>query len=114
MQRTVGQLRRRAAAMAIATLTCLVATLGAGSPVARAADVVDCDVYAYYPNVLISSARNMICRSAARDMRCYQRPIYRRFRTPGGFRCTRVSGVAQGGQWRCVNGARAYRFEFGD
>jgi hypothetical protein len=83
-------------------------------PTARAAAVRDCHVYAYYPNVLISSAPNMTCRAAARDMRRYRDPIYRRFWTPGGFLCVRVSGSAHGGQWRCVNNARAYRFEFGD
>lgn len=87
--------------------------LAAGAP-AGPAQVIDCHVYAYYANVLISSARNMSCRRAAQDMRRYRRPIYRRFRTPGGFRCRRVSGGRLGGQWRCVKGVRAYRFEFGD
>ena len=84
------------------------------APNASSAAVVDCNTYAYFPNVLISSARNMTCRAAARDMRRYRRPIDRRFRTPGGFMCVRVSGGAFGGQWRCVSGTRAYRFEFGD
>ncbi|HSD79992.1 MAG TPA: hypothetical protein VLB47_05000 [Solirubrobacteraceae bacterium] len=83
-------------------------------PTAVAAAVVSCHRSAYYPNVLISSARNMSCGAAARDMRRYRRPISRAFRTPGGFRCRRVSGMALGGQWRCVRGVRAYRFEFGD
>jgi hypothetical protein len=89
-------------------------TAGATAPAATAADVIDCHVYAHYPNVLISSARKMSCRSAARDMRRYRGSISRRFRIPGGFRCSQVSGVLEGGQWRCVRGARAYRFEFGD
>ena len=83
-------------------------------PPAAPAAVVDCSVFAHYPNVKITSARNMTCAAAARDMRRYRRPIFRRFRTPGGFRCVRVSGFELGGQWRCVNGARAYRFDFGD
>jgi hypothetical protein len=86
----------------------------AESEPAKAAAVRDCHTYAYYPSVLISSARNMSCRAARREMRRYRRPIYRRFRTPGGFRCSRVSGGRLGGQWRCVRGARAFRFEFGD
>ena len=86
----------------------------AAEPTARAAAVRDCNVYAYYPNVRISSARNMTCRRARRDFRRYGKPIGRRFRTPGGFRCRQVSGSRYGGQWRCVNGGRAYRFEFGD
>ena len=76
--------------------------------------VRDCHTYAHYPNVLISSVRNMTCRSARRDMRRYRGSIRRRFTTPGGFRCTRVSGGRLGGQWRCTRGRKAYRFEFGD
>jgi hypothetical protein len=81
---------------------------------APATNVVDCSVYASYPNVLISSGRNMTCRQVAADMRRYRRAIVRRFTTPSRFVCTRVSGGELGGQWRCANGARAYRFDFGD
>ena len=56
----------------------------------------------------------MTCRAAMRDMRRYRGNIRRVFRTPGGFRCARVSGGTLGGQWRCVDRPRAYRFEFGD
>jgi hypothetical protein len=86
----------------------------AGGVVARATGVRDCQTWAHYPNVLISSVRNMGCRRAARDMRRYQGPISKRFTTPRGFRCTQQSGVPVGGQWRCVRGHKAYRFEFGD
>jgi hypothetical protein len=79
-----------------------------------AAQVHDCHTWVYYPNLYISSVRNMSCRGAKREMRRYRRPIYRRFRTPGGFQCYRVSGTRLGGQWRCRKGARAFRFEFGD
>jgi hypothetical protein len=89
----------------------LVATVFA---LASPSGVVDCHVYAKYPNTLISSARNMTCASAARDMRTYRRQISRRFRTPGRFVCTRVSGAQFGGQWRCVRGSQASRFNFGD
>jgi hypothetical protein len=65
-------------------------------------------------NLLISSARNMFCRTARRDLRRHRAPIAFRFRTPGGFRCMRVSGNALAGQWRCVKGRKAYRFEFSD
>jgi hypothetical protein len=98
---------------AVPTLLAALATVPA-LPAPAPAAVVDCHVFAYYPNVLISSARNMTCRAAARDMKRYKRSISRTFRTPGGFRCTRVSGGEFGGQWRCVKGGRAYRFEFGD
>ncbi len=81
---------------------------------AAGAYVRDCHAWAHYPNVLITSARDMTCGAAKFDMRRYRRPIYRRFRTPGGFTCTRVSGGKLGGQWRCVRGGRAYRFDFGD
>ena len=93
----------------------VIAPPGAGAATVYGADVVrDCDTYASYPNVLISSVRNMRCRRARRDMRSRNAPISRRFTTPGGFRCRRVSGSRLGGQWRCVKGERAYRFEFGD
>jgi hypothetical protein len=81
---------------------------------ASPAGVVGCHVFAHYPNVLISSARNMTCRAAAKEMRRYRKSIFRRFRTPGGFVCTQVSGVSLGGQWRCARGRQAFRFEFGD
>jgi hypothetical protein len=72
-------------------------------------------VWADFPNTLISSAaRNMTCKAAAAEMKRYRGQIFRRFRTPGGFVCTRVSGVPEGGQWRCVRGGRAFRFEFKD
>lgn len=84
------------------------------SPAALAAEVHDCHHWASYPNVLISSARNLRCRDAVREMRRYDGPIKRRFYTPRDFYCQRVSGGSLGGQWRCVRGHRAFRFEFGD
>jgi hypothetical protein len=62
----------------------------------------------------ITSARAMSCRAAARDLHRTRKPVGRRFRTHGGFTCRRVSGGELGGEWRCVRGKRAYRFEFGD
>jgi len=97
-----------------AVVTACPPTAGAVVSTARSVGTVDCNVFASYPNVLVSSARNMSCSAGARDMRGYKKPIERSFITPGGFRCIRVSGSSYGGQWRCVNGARAYRFEFGD
>ena len=78
------------------------------------ADVVDCNSWASYPNIKISSARNMTCRAAVLEMRRYRGQIFRRFRTPAGFTCSRVSGGQFGGQWRCVRVNRAFRFDFGD
>ena len=78
------------------------------------AKVVDCNSWASYPNLKISSARNMTCRAAVVEMRRYRGQIFRRFRTPGRFTCTRVSGGQFGGQWRCVHATLAFRFEFGD
>lgn len=89
------------------------AALGA-VPAPAPAAVRDCHAWAHYPNVLISSARNMTCGAARFDMRRYRGSIRYRFRTPGGFTCTRVSGMKLSGQWRCVKGTRAYRFDFGD
>lgn len=90
------------------------AYVGVSGAPAATQTVRDCNVFASYPNILISSAREMTCRAAVREMRRYRGQIYRRFRTPGGFVCTRVSGGRLGGQWRCANGGRAFRFEFGD
>jgi len=72
-----------------------------------------CDTRADF-NLHISSARNMFCRTARRDLRRHRAPIAFRFTTPGGFRCMRASGNALAGQWRCVKRRKAYRFEFSD
>jgi hypothetical protein len=82
-------------------------------PAEAPARVRDCHTHADF-NLLISSARNMRCKTARRDLRRHHGSISFRFRTPGGFTCTRVSGSALGGQWRCVKQRKAYRFEFGD
>ena len=96
-------------------LFCAVVLCLAASGVSAAdAAVVNCHHWADYPNLRISSARNMTCSAAVREMRRYRGQIFRRFRTPGGFSCYRVSGVPEGGQWRCVRGTRAFRFEFSD
>jgi len=109
----------RAAGALLVTAACLLAAAAPGGAAAaaqrtRPAQVVDCNVYASFPNIKISSARNLSCRAAARDMRSYRGNIHRRFRTPGGFVCERVAGGRLGGQWRCVRDTAAYRFEFGD
>ena len=82
-------------------------------PAEAPANVRSCHTRADF-NLLISSARNMRCKTARRDLRRHHGSISFRFRTPGGFTCTRVSGSALGGQWRCVKQRKAYRFEFGD
>ena len=110
---------RRVVSALLAIAACLLAAAAPGGAAApaqrtRPAQVVDCNVYASFPNIKISSARNLSCRAAARDMRSYRGNIHRRFRTPGGFVCERVSGGRLGGQWRCVRDTAAYRFEFGD
>ena len=96
------------AALAIAVAVAAV-ILGRASP----ARVVLCHAHADF-NILISSARNMTCRAAAREMRSYKGSIRTRFRTPGGFGCYRVSGNRLAGQWRCVRRTQAFRFEFSD
>jgi hypothetical protein len=106
---------KRAFAAALAVIAVALTASTSATATASAQDRVrDCHTFAYYPNVLISSVRNMRCKRAARDMRRYDGFIKRRFTTPGGFRCKQVSGVPEGGQWRCVRATKAYRFEFGD
>jgi hypothetical protein len=85
----------------------------AAQPETAPARVRDCNAKVDF-NVIVSSARNMRCRTARRDLRRHHGSIGFRFSTPGGFDCMRVSGSSLGGQWRCVKGRRAYRFEFGD
>jgi hypothetical protein len=80
---------------------------------AAEAKVVDCSTYSDYPNTMISSARGMTCAAAVKIMKSYRGEISRTFAVQT-FRCTQVSGSQYGGQWRCVRGARAFRFEFKD
>ena len=98
---------------AVAITTILSVTGGVGTGTAEA-KLRNCHSWAHYPNVLISSARNMKCKTAKKDMRRYKGSIKKNFTTPGRFHCHRVSGNRLGGQWRCVKGSKAYRFEFGD
>jgi hypothetical protein len=109
-------MRPKVGKLALAALL-LVAMSFAGAAAARGtaqeARVVGCHARADF-NLLISSARNMSCRKAKRELRRYRGSIARRFRTPGGFRCHRVSGNRLAGQWRCVRRSRAFRFEFSD
>ncbi len=99
---------KRALVIGLIVLASSAGTAGAGNR-----GVVGCHVAVDF-NLVVSSARNMTCRAAAHELRRYKKSIFRRFRTPGGFLCTRVSGGALGGQWRCVRGPQAFRFEFGD
>jgi hypothetical protein len=107
---------RRWLALVSAAAALLIAAAAHAEPraTAEASFVRDCHVYAFYPSVLISSVRNISCHKARHEMRRYRKPIYRTFTTPGGYYCYRVSGRRYGGQWRCVKGNRAWRFEFSD
>jgi hypothetical protein len=80
---------------------------------AAQAKVVDCSTYSDFPNTRISSARGMTCAAAVKVMKSYKGEISKTF-TVQSFRCGQVSGSQYGGQWRCVRGARAFRFEFKD
>ena len=97
----------------IATASAAACLLAVGGAAEAGAAVRSCNAEAG-PTVVISSARNMTCGRAKRDMARYRGSISRRFKTPGGFHCTRVSGGRLAGQWRCVKGAKAYRFDFSD
>jgi hypothetical protein len=82
-------------------------------PASARASLHECNVQATN-TAKISSARDMSCETAAKEMKRYRGEISTTFRTPGGFACTRVSGGQFGGQWRCVKGHKAFRFEFAD
>jgi hypothetical protein len=102
MTRRLGSIT--AAALAVAAV---------GATATADAAVRDCQS-SKSDNAYVSSARNMTCKAARRDLHRYQGSIKRHFTTPGGFHCRRVSGSRLAGQWRCVKGAKAYRFEFAD
>jgi hypothetical protein len=97
-------------AVVLTGLVTALVSLGTGVSSAR---VLTCHAHADF-NVEVTSARNMTCKAAARDIRAYRGSIKTRFRTPGGFACTRVAGERLEGRWRCVKGVKAYRFEFSD
>jgi hypothetical protein len=82
-------------------------------PASARASLHDCDLQATN-TATISSTRDMSCATAAKEMKRYSGEISTRFKTPGGFACGRVSGGQFGGQWRCVKGHKAFRFEFAD
>jgi hypothetical protein len=82
-------------------------------PAAASASLHDCDLEAT-KTATISSSRDMSCETAAKEMQRYRGEISRTFKTPGGYACSRVSGGQFGGQWRCVKGHKAFRFEFAD
>src|SRR5262249_40657848 len=82
-------------------------------PASARASLQECGLQARTP-ATISSARDMSCGRAAKEMRAFKGQISRRFKTPAGFTCTRVSGGPLAGQWRCVHRNKAFRFEFAD
>jgi hypothetical protein len=94
-------------------LALIVVALALAFPAGGSAKVRRCHAHADF-NVLITSVRDLGCRSAAREMKRYRGSISFRFRTPHHFRCRRVSGNRLGGTWRCTRRGRAFRFEFGD
>ena len=104
------------ARLAVAAATIVLAAPASASSAAgyraEAAWVRDCNHQVGGPHLVISSVRNMRCRTAVRVMRRVW-TIRRTFHA-GPFFCRRVSGGRYGGQWRCVDGRRAFRFDFAD
>ena len=82
-------------------------------PASARAALHDCNIQATN-TATISSARDMSCQRAAKEMRDYRGQISRRFTTPARLLCTRVSGGPLAGPWRCVHRNKAFRFEFAD
>ena len=92
----------------------VVVLLGSAAPAGAApAKLRSCHTRADF-NLLISSARNMFCSTARRDLRRHHGSTARRFTTPGGFTCMRVSGGERAVQWRYAKGRKAYRFKFAE
>lgn len=88
-------------------------SLGLAAAAPAPARTIDCHAAADF-NIIVTSARNMSCGAGKFDMRRYKGSIKKHFTTPKGFSCSRISGGALGGTWRCVKGNKAYRFDFGD
>lgn len=97
----------------VPTAAAAIAALALIPAAAAQAKVVDCSTYSDYPNTKISSARGMTCAAAVKVMKSYKGDISKTFKVQG-FTCGQVSGSQYGGQWRCVKGAKAFRFEFKD
>lgn len=95
----------------VVTLVAVVLAGLATVPAAQAG-VRDCNVQVFGPSLVVTSARSMSCVAAARDIRrsasvCCQR----RFISAGRFACRLLRGGEYAGEFRCVRGGRAYRFE---
>lgn len=99
---------RRVAASALA-----VSALALAAAAPASATVRDCNAKVDF-NLVITSARNMTCGGAKFDMKRYRGSIKKHFTTPRGFSCNRIAGGRLAGTWRCVKGAKAYRFDFSD
>ena len=79
----------------------------------KPADIVlDCPVTGAEPNLSDLSVRNMGCAEAVGVIGDFS-SIYQSF-SVRGFSCTRISGGELAGAWRCVQGTRAFRFDFAD
>lgn len=107
-------LRGKLAAFLLFASLCFAAPSAASGPTATTARVIDCNQRAFSTTV-ITSARGLRCRTAARVLLRHRGSISYRFRIRGGWSCRRVSGVELGGQWRCRRrGGKAFRFDFAD
>jgi hypothetical protein len=87
-------------------------TAAPAAPAARVSAVADCSVWVWEGYARVTSARNVRCGLAARDLSHYGGRVRSRFTTPGGYTCRVTVMGASGGEWRCTSGARAYRFDY--
>jgi hypothetical protein len=85
---------------------------GAAERERRSSVVLDCPATGAEPNISHLSVRNMSCQDAVTVIQRFG-TIEKNF-SAGGFDCSRLSGVALGGTWRCTQGETAFRFDFGD
>ena len=100
----------------ILATTALLLAVPLAAPAASPAAVVDCprpDNTGDFmlDTVFATSARNMSCDAATRDILRHRKAFRRSFKTPGGFRCVRTSTGERSSRWRCTRRSRAYRFE---
>lgn len=90
---------------AFVTAAFVVALLAGAQP--ADARVRNCEIVDGSVAAVVTSARNMTCRAAARDIR---RSKYRTHeRTVGGFRC---ASTGRPYFWRCTKGRQAYRWNY--
>jgi hypothetical protein len=91
----------------------VLAAMTVGAIAAPLASAEACDSF-QGDNVAISSAKNLSCAKAKKEMDRYTGSISKNFSTPGNFKCKRKSGSKLSGTWKCTKGDKSFKFVFSD